>query len=161
MVFQKLTMSFNFSHPCWGDISSYPGPLSQELDTSQDSGYAVSYHPNTFQAPPPSNFPPSAPPLFPPRRTLPRPPTWPNLPLPEQGGSKWKFGGRQEIGGRAPLERDLQQHLQDLSRQANNIPGKISTVVEESVKYLQDVYGKGCVDEKKEFVKTEKSLYRI
>jgi len=59
------------------------------------------------------------------------------------------------------LERDLQQHLQDLSRQANNMPGKISTVVEESVKYLQDVYGKGCVNERREFVKTEKSLYRI
>ena len=38
------------------------------------------------------------------------------------------------------------------------MPGKISTVVEESVKYLQDVYSKSCVDERRDFVNTEKSL---
>ena len=60
-----------------------------------------------------------------------------------------------------PLERDLQQHLEDLSRQVNNVPGKISTIVEESVKYLQIVYSREALYEKIEMEKARKTLTGI
>ena len=113
-------MTFSFSQSLVEDIT-YPGSFSQELVDSQDSGYAVN-----------TNRLPTAPLPFPPRRTLPRPPTWPNLAQPQQGGGKWRFGGRQEVV-RAPLERYLQQHLTEISGQVKKIPGKVSNIVEESV----------------------------
>ena len=138
-------MRFSFSQSLLEDISSScPGPLSQELEDSQDSGYAVNSKNLTFPTSVPS-FPPSAPPPFPPRRTLPRPPTWPNINSnqPQQGGSRWQFGARKEggrlEGGTSLLERDLQQHLGDIARQVNSLPGKVSTIVGESVKYLQNI----------------------
>ena len=114
-------MTFSFSQSLVEDIT-YPGSFSQELVDSQDSGYAVN-----------TNRLPTAPLPFPPRRTLPRPPTWPNLAQPQQGGGKWRFGGRQEVM-RSPLERDLQQHLIELSKTVHKMPRKVSTIVEESVK---------------------------
>ena len=41
-------MSFDFSQSLQGDISSYPGPLSQEQENSQDSGYAAPVQQNNF-----------------------------------------------------------------------------------------------------------------
>ena len=132
-------MSFAFSQTLLGDTSSsYPGPLSQEMEDSQDSGYAV--YPTTLP------LPPSAPSYnasghlpFPPRRTLPRPPTWTNLNQPQQGGSKWHFGGSNDWG-RNHLERDLQNHLTEILGQVTTMPGKVSTIVEESIKYLHSVH---------------------
>ena len=149
-------MSFSFSQSLLGDISSHPGTLSQELDDSQDSGYAATLHPNNF-FPPPSNFPPPAPLRFPPRRTLPRPPTWPNLQQPEQGGSKWRFGGKQDVK-RSPLERDLQHHLEEVSGQVMKMPGKVSSIVEESVKYLKCVYSKEATNGRVEYEMMAKSM---
>ena len=60
-----------------------------------------------------------------------------------------------------PLERDLQQHLEDLSRQVNNVPGKISTIVEESVKYLQNVYSREAQDEKNKMETVRKTMTLI
>ena len=129
----QLSMTFSFSQPLVDDIT-LPSSLSQELVDSQDSGYAV--HTNHL---PPAHLP------FPPRRTLSRPPTWPNLAQPQQDRGKCRFGGRQELG-RSPLERDLQQHLTELSKTVHNMPRKVSTIVEESVKYLQKVYSKEVED---------------
>ena len=55
---------------------------------------------------------------------------------------------------RNPLERDLQQHLVEIIEQVDRMPGKVSTIVEESVKYLQNVDSKkaGNVREEVELV---------
>ena len=141
-------MTFNFSQSLVEDIT-YPGSLSQELVDSQDSGYGV--HTNHL---PPAPFP------FPPRRTLPRPPTWPNLAQPQQGGGKWRFGGRQKVM-RSPLERDLQQHLTEMSKAVHNMPRKVSTIVEESVKYLQKVYSKEAEDVEDEMNVTKQAVVEL
>jgi hypothetical protein len=60
--------------------------------------------------------------------------------------------------GRAPLERDLQQHLKEISGQVNKVPGKVSIMVEESVKYLQHVYSKEATNGKIEVKMMEKGL---
>ena len=102
-----ITMSFRFSQSLLDNLtSSNPGAsgsFSQELDNSQDSGYSASggtqassstYFPHNFGARPPLQT----------RRTLPRPPTWPNINIQQpqlRGGSKWKFVGRQEREGRS------------------------------------------------------------
>ena len=52
--------------------------------------------------------------------------------------------------GTSPLERDLQQHLGDIARQVNSLPGKVSTIVGESVKYLQNIHSKESVSNKEE-----------
>eukprot|EP00092_Neocalanus_flemingeri_P084218 GFUD01105769.1.p1 GENE.GFUD01105769.1~~GFUD01105769.1.p1 ORF type:complete len:310 (+),score=128.72 GFUD01105769.1:78-1007(+) len=146
-------MSFSFSQSLLGNISSYPGPLSQEMEDSQDSGYAVH---STYLPCPPSvpTYPPSVRLPFPPRRTLPLPPTWSNQDQPQQGGSRWKFGGRTEWGGleggKNTLERDLQQHLAEIFGQVNIMNEKVATIVEESVKYMQKVYGKETVSVRQE-----------
>ena len=60
-----------------------------------------------------------------------------------------------------PLKRDLKRHLEDLSRQVNNVPGKISTIVEESVKYLQNVYSREALYDKIEMEKARKTMLGI
>ena len=109
-------MTFSFSQPLVDDIT-LPSSLSQELVDSQDSGYAVLL---TTPLLPISLAHPGGP--------YPRPPTWPNLAHPQQGGGKCRFGGRQELG-RSPLERELQQHLTELSKTVHNMPRKVSTIV--------------------------------
>ena len=134
-------MSFNFSKSLIGDIYC---PLSQELEDSQDSGYGV--YPSNITLPPsaPTSHPASFP--FPPRRTLPRPPSMLNLNQPQQGESRWKFGGRNDWGreeaGKNHLERDFQGHLAGIMEKVNNMPRKVSTIVLESVKYLRKVFSK-------------------
>jgi len=159
-------MSFSFSQSLLDDLpSSNPGDagsFSQELENSQDSGYSVSGGSQALS----NNFPrvASAVPQFPTRRTLPRPPTWPNINTqqPQQmGGNKWRFGGRQEKDGRTALVRDLQQHLQEISKQANKVPVKLSTVVVESVKYMQEVYNKEGQDGRKELDKLEYTVHGL
>ena len=156
-------MSFSFSQSLLDDLpSSNPGDagsFSQELENSQDSGYSVSGGTQALS----SNYPriTSALPQFPTRRTLPRPPTWPNINTqqPQQrGGNRWRFGSRQENEGRSALERDLQHHLQEISKQANKVPVKLSTVVVESVKYMQEVYSKEGQDGRKELDKLETAM---
>ena len=51
---------------------------------------------------------------------------------------------------RNPLERDLQQHLVEIIGQVDRMPGKVSTIVEESVKYLQNVESKKAVNVREE-----------
>jgi len=163
-------MSFNFSQSLLGDMSQPQpfighggGSFSQELENSQDSGYSVS---GGCQMP---NFYPRnsvAAPSFPTRRTLPRPPTWPNINVHQQPQrkihNKWNFGGgRPEKEEKSALERDLQQHLQELSNQTTKIPGKLSTVVVESVKYLQDVLNKEGQDERQELNKVGTGLHEL
>jgi len=159
-------MSFSFSQSLLDDLpSSNPGDagsFSQELENSQDSGYSVSGGSQALS----NNFPrvASAVPQFPTRRTLPRPPTWPNINTqqPQQmGGNKWRFGGRQEKDGRTALVRDLQQHLQEISKQANKVPVKLSTVIGESVKYMQEVYSKEEQDGRKELDKLENTVHGL
>jgi len=161
-------MSFSFSQSLLDDLpSSNPGDagsFSQELENSQDSGYSVCGGTQALS----SNFPriASTLPQFPTRRTLPRPPTWPNINAQQQqpqqkGGNKWRFGSRQEKEGRSALERDLQQHLQEISKQANKVPVKLSTVVVESVKYMQEVYSKEGQDYRKELDKLENAMYGL
>ena len=155
-IFSDITMSFRFSQ-------SLSQSFSQELDNSQDSGYSAS---GGTQASSSTYFPhnSSARPPFPTRRTLPRPPTWPNINIQQpqlRGGSKWKFGGRQEREGRSALERDLQQHLQEISNQTNKVPGKLSTVVMESVKYMQEVYRKEGQDGREELSKIGSDVHGL
>jgi len=117
-------------------LDEFSYPYSQaEFSDSQDSGYAVvgigrqpaSFRPNVLQQ----------------RRTLSRPPTWPNAPpVNVQEGysrSKYTFVGREEMG-KSALERDLSIHLDDLAKKAKQLPVKMSRIVEESVKYLQKSY---------------------
>jgi len=163
-------MSFSYSQSLIDDLpSSNPGAggsFSQEPDNSQDSGYSASggtqasssnYFPRTSRA-----FPP-----FSTRRTLPRPPTWPNINIQQpqlRGGSsssKWRFGGRQEKEGRSALERDLQQHLQEISNQTKKVPGKLSTVVTESVKFMQEVYKKEGQDGRNELDKIGSAMHDV
>ena len=59
------------------------------------------------------------------------------------------------------MERDLQQHLQEISKQANKVPDKMSTVVVESVKYMQEVYSKEGQDSRKELNKLEKAVHGL
>ena len=160
-------MSIRFSQSLLDNLTpSNPGAsgsLSQELENSQDSGYSASggtqassstYFPHNSSARPPLQT----------RRTLPRPPTWPNINIQQpqlRGGSKWKFGGRQEREGRSALERDLQQHLQEISNQTNKVPGKLSTVVMESVKYMQEVYRKEGQDGREELSKLGSDVHGL
>ena len=58
----------------------------------------------------------------------------------------------------APLERDLQKHLAELSGQVKKIPGKVSNIVEESFKYLQHVHSKDAINGRIEFKMLEKAL---
>jgi len=58
--------------------------------------------------------------------------------------------------GRSPLERDLQNHLTELSKTVHKMPGKISTIVLESVRYLQKVYSKEAEDVGDEISMTKK-----
>ena len=51
------------------------------------------------------------------------------------------------------MERDLQHHLQELSKQTNKVPGKLSMVVKESVKYMQEVNKKELKDGREELYK--------
>lgn len=163
-------MNFSFSQSLLGEMSQPQpfighggGSFSQELENSQDSGYSVS---GGSQMP---NFYPRnsvAAPSFPTRRTLPRPPTWPNINVHQQPqrrvNSKWNFGGgRPEKEEKSALERDLQQHLQELSNQTTKIPGKLSTVVVESVKYLQDVLNKEGQDGRQELNKVGCGLHEL
>jgi len=117
-------------------LDEFSYPYSQaEFSDSQDSGYAVvgigrqpaSFRPNVLQQ----------------RRTLSRPPTWPNAPPVnvQEGYSriKYTFVGREEMG-KSALERDLSIHLDDLAKKAKQLPVKMSRIVEESVKYLQKSY---------------------
>ena len=48
--------------------------------------------------------------------------------------------------------------MEDLSRQVTNVPGKISTIMEESVKYLQNFYIRKALDEKNEMEKVRKIM---
>ena len=59
---------------------------------------------------------------------------------------------------RSPLERDLQQHLTEMSKTVHNMPRKVSTIVEESVKYLQKVYSKEADDIDEEMNETKKMV---
>ena len=152
-------MSFSFSQSLLDGLpSSNPGAaasFSQKLDNSQGSCYSA---PGGTQTSSSNYFPriSNAPPPFQMRRTLPRPPTWSNINIQQsqmKGGGKWRFGGRQEKEGRSALERDLQHHLQELSKQTNKVPGKLSIVVKESVKYMQQVSEKEGKDGREELYK--------
>ena len=54
---------------------------------------------------------------------------WPNLKQPQQEGSRWQFGAKEWDR----MERDLRQYLVEIIRQVDRMPGKVSTIVEESV----------------------------
>lgn len=160
-------MSFSFSQSLLNELPyshtvQAGGSISQELDNSQDSGYSAATGNNNFY--PRIN---TAAPSFPTRRTLPRPPTWPTTNIQKQPqhriNSRWYFGGgRQEMKeGRSALERDLQQHLKELSNQTMKVPGKLSKVVEEAVKYIQDVYSLEGQDGKQELLKLESTLHGL
>ena len=56
------------------------------------------------------------------------------------------LSGRPDLG-RSPMEWDLQNHLIELSKTVQNMPNmKVSTILEESVKYLQKIYSKEAED---------------
>ena len=59
---------------------------------------------------------------------------------------------------RSPLERDLQHHLEEVSGQVRKMPGKVSSIVEESVKYLQCVYSKEATNGRMEYEMMAESL---
>ena len=59
---------------------------------------------------------------------------------------------------RSPLERDLQHHLEEVSGQVMKMPGKVSSIVEESVKYLKCVYSKEATNGRVEYEMMAKSL---
>ena len=59
------------------------------------------------------------------------------------------------------MERDLQQHLQEISNQTKKVPGKLSTVVTESVKFMQGVYKKEGQDGRKELDKIGSAMHDV
>jgi len=139
------------------DISnSRQSNFSQEDDSinsiSQDSGYAVAAvqsnvappylpsRPASFQAP----FPP-------PGRNVSNLSSLSNTNQFQQVENRWKFGSNNSWTGGVktgtnPLERDLQQHLTEMLGQVNRVPGKISTIVEEFTKFLQNLSSYSKVD---------------
>ena len=146
-------MSFNFSQSLLNDREF----SSQEYENSQDSGYAPGSQPFRDM---------SNPSKFPPRRTLPRPPTWPTLAPQQTGARKWKFASNNQVGTRDQFERDLKQHLQELNLEVSKVMGKMGDVIRVSVDYLKSIYEKEVLsyDEKiKEFksglINISKTLY--
>jgi len=122
-------MSFNFSQSLLGDREF----SSQEYETSQDSGYAPGSQPFRVT---------SNPPMFPPRGTLPRPPTWPTLTPQQTGARKWKFASNNQVGSRDQFERDMKQHLKELNLEVSKVMGKMGDVIRVSVDYLKRIYDK-------------------
>jgi len=122
-------MSFNFSQSLLRDREF----SSQENENSQDSGYAPESQPFRVT---------SNPPMFPPRRTLPRPPTWPTLAPQQTGARKWKFASNNQVGSRDQFERDMKQHLQELNLEVSKVMGKMGDVIRVSVDYLKRIYDK-------------------
>jgi len=122
-------MSFNFSQSLLRDREF----SSQEYENSQDSGYAPGSQPFRVT---------SNPPMFPPRRTLPRPPTWPTLAPQQTGIRKWKFAGNNQVGSRDQFERDLKQHLKELNLEVSKVMKKMGDVIRVSVDYLKSIYEK-------------------
>ena len=99
-----------------------------------------------------------------PRRTLPRPPTWPRIATagrPSNGvgkGNSQDFGSRdasegskgpraarwrlpsssnkENMGQSAAKERDLRHHLSEISKQVSKLPTSVSRLLEEAVRFL-------------------------
>jgi len=99
-----------------------------------------------------------------PRRTLPRPPTWPRIATagrPSNGGGKenrqdcrsrddpegskgprvarWRLpssSNKENIGQSAAKERDLRHHLSEISKQVSKLPTSVSRLLEEAVRFL-------------------------
>ena len=128
-------MSFTFSQSLLEDL---PSSYYQEDVYSQDSGYAV--QPSLAPSYVSSN--PRLP--FPPKKNMPRPASWANMSQVQPVENRWKFGGKKQWDrvdlDTNPLERDLQQHLTELLSQVTSVPGKIGTIVAESVKFLENSY---------------------
>lgn len=122
-------MSFRFSQSLLSDKEF----SSQENENSQDSGYA----PGSQTLRDVSN-----PSMFPSRRALPRPPTWPTIVPQQPGVRRWKFASNNQTGSRDQFERDLKQHLQDLNLEVSKVVGKIRDLIRLSVNYLKSIYDK-------------------
>ena len=99
-----------------------------------------------------------------PRRTLPRPPTWPRIASagrPSDGAGKrnsqesgsrdasdgskgqrvarWRLpcsSNKENIGQSAAKERDLRHHLSEISKQVSKLPTSVSRLLEEAVRFL-------------------------
>ena len=99
-----------------------------------------------------------------PRRTLPRPPTWPRIATagrPSNGGGKenrqdcrsrddpegskgprvarWRLpssSNKENIGQSAAKEKDLRHHLSEISKQVSKLPTSVSRLLEEAVRFL-------------------------
>ena len=85
------------------------------------------------------------------RRTLPRPPSWPQLNKDMTGTGRWKFPlpsaqDHQTSSLESQLVQDMHTHLADMDTDiAKNVANTVSKLVPNSVKFLQDVYAKSKV----------------
>ena len=92
------------------------------------------------------------------RRTLPRPPSWPQLNKDMTGTGRWKFPlpsaqDHQTSSLESQLVQDMHTHLADMDTDiAKNVANTVSKLVPNSVKFLQNVYAKS---EKKSSVALE------
>ena len=101
-----------------------------------------------------------------PRRTLPRPPTWPRMNIigrpavgvgknnnqgigksreanaqeGNQSAARWRLptptSNKENAGQSAAKERDLRHHLSEVSKQVSKMPTSISKLLEEAVRFL-------------------------
>ena len=82
------------------------------------------------------------------RRTLPRPPSWPQLNKEMTGSGRWKFPrpsaeDYQTASLESQLVQDMHTHLSDMDTDiAKNVANTVSKLVPNSVKFLQNVYAK-------------------
>jgi len=136
-------MSFPWNQPIYPD--------TQSQDSGIDPGFSnAGNRQSRFNRP--ASLGPNS------RRTLPRPPSWPHVGMGNSDSGRWKFSREphlqqhhhQETPNGSQLVRDIHGHLSDIEEIVKKkLSKKMSSLVHEIIKFLQDLYSKTCSETSK------------